>query len=724
MLLFLLIVSISSEIIYEKRFSGKCTTPFAPIHDKTICETQALAVGWSDTTASVVSFSSYLPEGCVYTVSDDVLKLYTKESSKDCSNSYNCLCSLTAPLCQIGINENTCVCGDNSCRHDNGLVCSVAGDCSHAPACQIGSNSEVCQCGSEDCTPKTGLECSVAGECSHANVCLNTDGSSPNSGLCQCGSRDCSQPYCFSSQNKCVDACPAGTFRNNLLTCSDCSEKGYYCPSGSTLSETTFPCPVGKWSDQIKISSLVQCFSCPVGKWSDQLGISSVDQCQDCSSGRWSDKTEVTSNDGCKDRCSVGKWSTKTGLHSDTQCEGRCSAGRYSSISGLTSNSQCFGCSSGKWSSQLGLTSDESCLGKCSLGKFSAQIGLVSDDQCKICGVNKYQDELGKTFCKGCPSDKLISDTITASKHWSIDDCIEAVPVCLITEYLKDKKCISCEPSYFCDGISMKECAPGSYCDSGIVHACPTGYYGEKKSQTSLESACKKCSEGTYQNVAGQTYCSRGCPRGKFGQVVGASSETEACQDCLIGHQCSTTMMNRPTKCPLGTYQMNTGSEVCLLCPKNNYSDTLGSVVCKACGQHLQTLSLGANSRSQCILQTKTCSITEQLLDTNECQSCLPGSFGTKTGCRLCPKGFNQPLSGSKECMSCQSKRCQLIMGVDELSSMLPKVFTNSINRTSVMPVLNKYYVLLGSVIAYITLAVIIIILVATHRFWPTCFFL
>ncbi len=56
MLLFLLIVSISSEIIYEKRFSGKCTTPFAPIHDKTICETQALAVGWPDTTASVVSF--------------------------------------------------------------------------------------------------------------------------------------------------------------------------------------------------------------------------------------------------------------------------------------------------------------------------------------------------------------------------------------------------------------------------------------------------------------------------------------------------------------------------------------------------------------------------------------------------------------------------------------------------------------------------------------------
>ena len=725
--LFLFLSVVHAEIIYEKISSGLCESPYMPVYDKNTCDIQSATVGWNDNTAKEVSFSSYLPSGCTYSTTTDDLRIYSRSSTKECSNMYICLCSLTASLCNIGTNENVCICGQTSCRHDNGLVCSSSGQCSHPPDCSLGSNANVCECGSRDCTPTTGLVCSISGQCSHASTCSNTDGSIINSDICKCGSKDCSKPYCYASQNKCVDACPAGTYRNSQLTCSDCLINGYYCPSGSTPSATSFSCPAGKWSDKVKISSPDQCSSCPVGKWSSQTGLPSISLCKDCSSGRYSSETGLASNDECKGRCSSGRYSSKTGLTSNDECKGRCSAGRYSSNEGLTSNDQCYGCSAGKWSTQLGLTSDESCSGKCSVGKYSTNIGLVSDNQCQVCGVNKYQDEIGQTFCKGCPSDKLISDTVTASKHDNVEDCVEAVPVCLATQHLENNICVECKPSFFCDGISIIECTPGSYCSGdGVVRACPTGRYGEKKSQINMDNACQECSEGTYQNVVGQTYCSRGCPRGKFGQVVGASSEEDACQDCLVGHQCPTTSMNRPEKCPLGSYQSQEGSEVCILCAKNNYSDVLGSFQCKICGKNvegqvLQTRSLGANSYSQCILQTKTCALNERLLETNECQKCYSGSYGTETGCRLCPKGYYQPNEGSIECLECESKRCQNMMGCSEESQVLPKTWSSSLNRTIDMPVENRYYVFMGSIIAYICLGVIIITLILTHRLWPSC---
>ena len=184
--------------------------------------------------------------------------------------------------------------------------------------------------------------------------------------------------------------------------------------------------------------------------------------------------------------------------------------------------------------------------------------------------------------------------------------------------------------------------------------------------------------------------------------------------------------MNRPEKCPLGMYQFKIGSEICILCPKNNYSDVLGSIRCKACGkntdgQNLQTISLGANSYSQCILQNKKCAINERLLATNECQECHSGSYGTETGCRLCPKGYYQPNSGSVKCLECTTKRCQNMLGCSDESQVLPQTWLNSLNRTIDRPLENRYYVFLGSVIAYICLGVVIITLILTHRLWPSC---
>ena len=722
MLFFILcIIMVSSETIYETRTSGQCNTPYSKVFEKAVCESQAAVNGWLDTTATSVSFSSYLPQGCIYMTASDQLRIYSRSSSKSCSSDYTCLCAFTAPLCSIGLNEEACICGTNACHHTTGLQCSSDGQCSHPPACSDGKNTESCLCGSTDCTALTGLICS-SGVCSHATSCVNDDGTIPNSELCQCGTRDCNDPYCFASQNTCKPACPKGYFRTALLGCNQCTVAGYYCPSGSISSETTFACPTGKWSDTAGISSEADCSVCTAGRYSSETALTSNDQCIECSAGRFSDETGVTSNDGCKGRCSAGKWSTLTGLTSDAQCDGRCSAGKWSAVSGLTSNDQCFGCSAGKWSVAIGLTSDEQCVGRCPVGTKSTQIGLVSSEQCQVCGVNKYQDEIGQTFCKGCPDDKLIADTVSASKHDSVSDCIKAIPVCLATQYLKNDVCTACQEGHVCDGTSMIACPPGSYCDGdGTAKACPTGRYGEKDKQVSEQDACKDCDEGTFQNVPGQTYCARGCPRGTFGNVKGASSQDEACQPCLTGHRCPYTMMNRAEACPLGSYQSNDGSEICSLCPKDTFSDSLGAVKCKDCPSPLRTIGLGSNSQTECIEQTLTCEKGERLSVSNECEKCPKGSYGTENGCSLCPLGTYQPELGQVECLNTSSLRCQHILGCSEESSVMPNTWSSSIQHYDLKPPENKYFVILGSYIAYISLGGIIFAMILTHRCWPSC---
>mgnify|MGYP004082623293 CR=1 FL=1 len=131
MLLFVLLFTfVSAATIYETRTSNQCSSPYSIVLDKSTCETHAAEVGWSDTTASAVSFSSYLPQGCVYMTGSDQLRVYSRTSSKSCSADYTCLCAFTAPLCSVGLNEDVCICGSNACYHSTGLICSANGQCS------------------------------------------------------------------------------------------------------------------------------------------------------------------------------------------------------------------------------------------------------------------------------------------------------------------------------------------------------------------------------------------------------------------------------------------------------------------------------------------------------------------------------------------------------------------------------------------------------------------
>lgn len=727
----LLFTHVNARTIYKVYESGQCLVPASPIISVSTCEQQAELAGWSDTSATSVSFSSYLPTGCILQTSTNDLRVYPKESSLSCSSDYKCLCEITAPDCIDGINRISCLCANNLCTRDTGLVCS-SGNCEHAPACVEGANDDVCQCGnSKDCTPDSGLKCSD-NICSHAEICPNRIGTVENVDTCRCGSKDCSSvigSYCHSESSTCRAACPGGTFVNHLLECSSCESPGYYCPSGSTMSPTEYKCPAGRFGDITGLKSANECKGCAAGRYSIIPGITSAEHCTGrCSAGKWSSETGLASDELCLGRCPTGTYSYEMGLTGADQCTGRCSAGKWSSFVGLTSDEQCSLCGAGKWSSEIGGTSESACSGKCLRGTYSDQFGLISHEQCKVCAVNKYQDELGATICKGCLDNKIIVDTATPSLHDSEDDCQIAVPICTASQYLENNECRTCEASFTCDGTVKQDCPPGFFCSgNGSAIACPMGRYGELKSQTTMEDACKACLPGTYQNVIGQTYCSKGCPRGKFGQIVGAKNEQDACTQCPLGFMCASLSMNRPTACPLGSYQNEYGQELCKFCPIDTYSDEIGLKECRPCGttkegQSLRTSGLGANSATQCEKIAKACPLNQRPDSKGQCNTCPKGFYGNGKGtrCILCPKGYAQPNEGSNTCQECQTKKCQQLYGSADFDEYTPKEWKPNFQKMTDQIDSNPFPVEI--IIVYGSLAFVVILIIGSHRLCPDCF--
>jgi hypothetical protein len=625
-LLLLCLPSTQGEVIYTVQTSGVCETPGSPIVSTALCQEEATAQGWLGT-AIKVSSSRSLPQGCIFRTKTQDIRVYTSSTLSECSPDYQCLCQITAPSCELGLNSGDCICKSVLCTAQTGLHCSSNAVCTHAPACTQGGNADVCQCGAVDCTPLSGLTC-LNQTCQPSAVCENLDGSVPNTVLCHCGQIDCHPThgeFCHAQHNACINACPAGSWVDSNLECSQCTVPGYYCPPGGTVSPIAFPCPSGRYSNQLGIGDEQLCQSCPPGTYSSAPAITSVNSCQ-------------------------------------------------------------------------------------------------------ICNANQYQDEWGMDKCKGCPDEKLIKDTTSAAKHDNLTDCVEEIPICTSSQYLSNNKCVDCHPSFVCDGTAQTECQPGSYCNGdGLAQPCPIGKYGESKGSATLEAGCKDCQEGSYQNVVGQTWCSRGCPRGKFGTVTGASSELDACDNCHQGYMCPTLFMNRPTPCPIGHAQHQNGAETCEICPVNTYSNSLAQTNCTACGTNkndelLQTTGMGANSYTQCQIRQQSCALGQYPNKLKVCQDCRPGTFGDIKGvdCFLCPRGYYQSQPGTNHCLPTVSRRCNQLAGCAEESNVSLQKWNNSLQEITVDNsrssqdswVLGIYAVLFGTVF----------LIVMTHRLCPDCF--
>lgn len=80
--------------------------------------------------------------------------------------------------------------------------------------------------------------------------------------------------------------CPAGTFKNDIEECEQCST-GHYCPGGST--ERT-PCPKGTYSSYSNAWKEEFCRECYAGYYGDEEGLAS---CKSCPAGSYCEAGSV-----------------------------------------------------------------------------------------------------------------------------------------------------------------------------------------------------------------------------------------------------------------------------------------------------------------------------------------------------------------------------------------------------------------------------------------------
>uniref|UniRef100_A0A8C1SD31 Sushi, von Willebrand factor type A, EGF and pentraxin domain-containing protein 1 n=1 Tax=Cyprinus carpio TaxID=7962 RepID=A0A8C1SD31_CYPCA len=196
-------------------------------------------------------------------------------------------------------------------------------------------------------------------------------------------------------------------------------------------------------------------------------------------------------------------------------------------------------------------------------------------------------------------------------------------------------------------------CRPGSVLKGRVCVQCPVGTY------FSLEyGKCESCWRGSYQDEEGQMEC-KSCPDGFSTLHLHSRSLAECKAQCQPGSS-SLTGLETCESCPLGEYQPDFGSQVCLPCPST-----------------LTTVNRGA-------------------LDINECGvPCSPGHF-SRTGlvpCYPCPRDYYQPEEGRSYCLSCPFYGTTSIAGakaIQQCSSMFLSIYSTEIVGISLLQMFHE----------------------------------
>uniref|UniRef100_A0A671PAW8 Sushi, von Willebrand factor type A, EGF and pentraxin domain-containing protein 1 n=1 Tax=Sinocyclocheilus anshuiensis TaxID=1608454 RepID=A0A671PAW8_9TELE len=183
-------------------------------------------------------------------------------------------------------------------------------------------------------------------------------------------------------------------------------------------------------------------------------------------------------------------------------------------------------------------------------------------------------------------------------------------------------------------------CRPGSVLNGRVCVQCPVGTY------FSLEyGECESCWRGSYQDEEGQMEC-KSCPDGFSTPYLHSRSLAECKVQCQPGSS-SLTGLETCESCPLGEYQPDFSSQVCLPCPSTT-----------------TTVNRGA-------------------LDVNECGvPCSAGHFSW-TGlvpCYPCPRDYYQPEEGRSYCLSCPFYGTTTITGakaIQQCSSMFLYIYSS-----------------------------------------------
>ncbi|XP_067671780.1 uncharacterized protein [Haliotis asinina] len=448
---------------------------------------------------------------------------------------------------------------------------------------------------------------SVAG-CSIVNCppgLFQSNASSTQCDLCPLGSY---QPQ--AAQQDCL---PCGDNKTTVLMGSklqtDCT---MYCPSGQeVVGDECRPCDRGFYKNNSR-GLLSRCVQCPEGYITPGTGAESVGEC-------------TVGN------CSAG---TRFLAGPTPMCE-MCPEGEYQP---QPYQNSCLICDANTTTTSTGSTSDTQCLKFCPSGQE-----LADSFNCSLCSLGTYKDNSAGVFlpCQPCPAEFTTSMVgATSAPDCSFKNCSAGFYVDVGTN-----TCMACHVGEFQPNPAQVEClpCPDNTSTSGLATTSMADCrLSCREGLEDRSDVCVPCLIGFYKNSTSVGKC-EACPPGFRTATVGATSES----DCNVAG------------CEPGSY-LDAGNGQCTLCREGSYQPQMWQDSCLPCTQGLITLTPGAVSEDQCVLDCVSGKAYDAV--STQCEDCPRGYYRNQTErkpqCQLCPLDYITERIGSISADNCSLANC------------------------------------------------------------------
>jgi len=411
--------------------------------------------------------------------------------------------------------------------------------------------------------------------------------------------------------------------RSGLPAPSGQCAEGHFCQRGNTDSRPAtgvFNVSVVATGASLNATVLIGGGPCPAGHFCPGGTVTPLP----CPNGTYNSFTG-RGRDGCS-VCPEGFFCTLASTRYDDK---PCPPGHYCPPG--TPHAARFPCPSGTFSNASMLRRLDECV-PCFGGTYCP--GPASTAPAGLCDAGFY--------CRSGASTPTPLDGVTGARCLPGEFCqagstlprfCQGGKFCLTSSGVPDGDCFA---GYYCrqgsstpaptgqtnvDGIVGDICPPGRYCPNGTITPvlCPAGTFTAASGNRRLQD-CTNCTAGSYCPVAGLTAPNQTCLPG-FYCPPGTSFPTLSCPPgtrCPAGSQI-------PEPCPAGTHQPRSGDPVCLKCPAGFYcvNGTATPLPCPA-GFFCPN---GTGSATQHPCPTGTFSPVTGLFASDQCASCLPGSY-------------------------------------------------------------------------------------------------
>ena len=441
------------------------------------------------------------------------------------------------------------------------------------------------------------------------------------------------------------------TWTNRTWTDGSCQSCGRGKYTTASSAARCSPCLFNEYQDQ-DTNTQYSCKTCPAGyttitnrtfceKCSAGRYDTTQKACLACESGKYDDDGDSTTdclscgagsfiNGSTCQTCPTGKYDSDG--DSSTDCLS-CGAGSF--INGST----CQTCPTGKYDSD----GDSSTACKdCEKGKYSDGRGAIG---CKTCGAGSYTGRAtGATFCKTCEVGK-----------YSVNSWIET--------------CYTCEPGFITgttgDGATAcTRCSSGYYSDVSNVTLCKSCPAGSETKKEIEADECTLCEAGKYSSIQSVT-CNSAVPGYYVAETNGTAqtpcisgtyqpnSGQNMCLAAVPGYYVAETNGTAQTPCASGTYQPNSGRNMCLTAEAGHYVAEAGSVAQTPASAGYYAAAAGAIEQTPCA--PRTYSNGQSAVSCQECSAgYITGVIGTgATSCTGCTSGTFSSESNSTECQQC-----------------------------------------------------------------------